>query len=159
MKRKARGLSPEDLAGAIGLDLLDRIERGESDRLKDWEIKQIAEAVGSSATTAAAIARGKREHLRPILIAAKDTGLRQGALLSLTWSMVGFRVEGEETVVDDMLRIPKGPRNKKRPPAIGLTARLREEFGNNPTRNRRRRSSAVSRKSSGRMGPPAASPE
>lgn len=71
---------------------------------------------------------GPREHLRPILIAAKDTGLRQGALLSLTWSMVGFKVEGEDLVVGDILRIPKGPRNKKRPPAVGLTARLREEL-------------------------------
>jgi integrase len=127
-KRKARGLTPEDLAAAVGLELLDRIEGGESDKLKDREIRQIAESVGGSVTTAIAIARGKREHLRPILIAARDTGLRQGALLSLTWSMVSFKLEGEEAAVGDVIRIPKGPRNKKRPPAIWLTARLRVEL-------------------------------
>jgi integrase len=42
--------------------------------------------------------------------------LRKGALLSLTWSNVDLQ-EGS-------LRIPKGPRNKKRPPLIWMTNRL-----------------------------------
>jgi integrase len=75
-----------------------------------------------------AVCVGSREHLRPILIAARDTGLRKGALLSLTWSRVDFRTEGEDLVVGDFLRILKGPRNKKRPPVIALTDRLRDEL-------------------------------
>jgi integrase len=66
--------------------------------------------------------------LYPILIAARDTGLRKGALLSLTWSAVGFRAEGEDLVVGDFLRIPKGNRYKKRPKVIALTDRLRVEL-------------------------------
>jgi integrase len=84
--------------------------------------------VGVNPSLAIKVAEGDRSHLRPILIAAKDTGLRRGALLSLTWSMVGFKVEDGQTVIGDFIRIPKGPRNKKRPPAIGITARLREEL-------------------------------
>src|SRR5262249_51900000 len=75
-----------------------------------------------------AVCVGARAHLRPILIAAKDTGLRKGALLSLTWSKVDFKVDERNVVVEAFLRIPKGPRNKKRPPVICLTARLRDEL-------------------------------
>lgn len=125
-KRNARGMTAEDLASLVGLDITDRLDGGE--RLKDREVRQVADAIGVSPVTALKVAEGDRSHLRPILIAAKDTGLRKGALLSLTWAMVGFKVENGETVVGDILRIPKGPRNKKRPPAIGLTARLREEL-------------------------------
>ncbi len=42
--------------------------------------------------------------------------------------MVDFRIAGGEVVGGDFIRIPKGPRNKKRPPATGLTARLKEEL-------------------------------
>lgn len=62
----------------------------------------------------------QRKHLRAILIAAKDTGLRKSALLSLTWSAVDFE--------KGFLRIPKGNKYKKRPETIGMTARLREEL-------------------------------
>ena len=41
-----------------------------------------------------------RAHLRPILIALADTGLRKSALLSLTWKLVDFE-NGD-------IRIPKG---------------------------------------------------
>jgi integrase len=75
-----------------------------------------------------AVCIGSRAHLRPILIAARDTGLRKGALLSLTWSRVDFKVDGMNAVVEASLRIPKGPRNKKRPPVIVLTERLRNEL-------------------------------
>jgi integrase len=43
-----------------------------------------------------------------------------GALLSLTWARVDFQ--------ELLLEIPKGPRNKKRPPQIGMTDRLRDEL-------------------------------
>jgi integrase len=33
---------------------------------------------------------GRREHLRPVLVMALDTGLRKGEILSLTWSDVDF---------------------------------------------------------------------
>ncbi|HEX5085033.1 MAG TPA: tyrosine-type recombinase/integrase, partial [Blastocatellia bacterium] len=125
-KRTARGMTAEDLAGVVGLDIADRIERGE--RLKDREITQVADVIGVNPLLAIKVAEGDRSHLRAILIAAKDTGLRRGALMSLTWSMVGFKVEDGQTVIGDFIRIPKGPRNKKRPPAIGITARLREEL-------------------------------
>jgi integrase len=64
--------------------------------------------------------RVKRGHLRPILIALKDSGLRKGALLSLTWSAADL--------VKGSLKIPKGPRNKKRPPLVWMTDRLYTEL-------------------------------
>lgn len=63
---------------------------------------------------------GRREHLRAILIAAKDTGLRKSALLSLAWSAVDF--DG------GFLRIPEGNKYKKRPKVIAMTSRLKEEL-------------------------------
>jgi integrase len=71
---------------------------------------------------------GGREHLRAILIAARDTGLRKSVILGLTWSNVDFKVDGENLVVGDFLRIPPGSRYKKRPKVIALTARLRAEL-------------------------------
>jgi integrase len=71
---------------------------------------------------------GEREHLRAILIAARDTGLRKSALLGLTWSNVDVKAEGESVVVGDFLRIPPGSRYKKRPKVIAMTARLRTEM-------------------------------
>jgi len=61
-----------------------------------------------------------REHLRAILIAARDTGLRKSALLALTWTDVDLR--------ENLLRVPEGNRYKKRPKAIGITARLKVEL-------------------------------
>ena len=61
-----------------------------------------------------------RAHLRPILIALKDTGLRKGALLSLAWRSVDL---GE-----GLLEIPKGKVNKGRPEIIAMTARLKAEL-------------------------------
>jgi integrase len=63
---------------------------------------------------------GPRAHVRAVLIALKDTGLRKGAMLSLTWKSVDF----EEGFVE----IPKGKANKGRPKVIGMTARLRVEL-------------------------------
>lgn len=37
-----------------------------------------------------AVCVGKREHLRPLVIAAVDTGMRRGELLLLTWSDIDF---------------------------------------------------------------------
>ena len=72
---------------------------------------------------------GLRAHLRPILISAKDTGLRKGALLSLTWSSVDIVVDddGNDTI-GDFLRVPEGNKYKRRPRAIGITARLKAEL-------------------------------
>lgn len=58
--------------------------------------------------------------MRPILIALRDTGLRKGALLSLTWSAADL--------IKGSLKISKGPRNKKRPPLIWMTDRLHTEL-------------------------------
>ena len=63
---------------------------------------------------------GPRAHLRSVLIALKDTGLRKGALLSLTWESVDFE--------EDVVVVPKGKANKGRPKVTGLTARLRAEL-------------------------------
>lgn len=61
-----------------------------------------------------------REHLRPLIIATRDTGLRKSALLSLTWRDVDL--EGGR------LLIPRGNRYKRRPKVIAMTARLRAEL-------------------------------
>jgi len=71
---------------------------------------------------------GRRARLRPILIGLKDTGLRRGALLSLTWSAVGIRQGDSGPEVGDFLYIPKGKANKGRPRVIAMTARLRAEI-------------------------------
>jgi integrase len=75
-----------------------------------------------------AVCVDERKHLRAILIAARDTGLRKSALLSLSWSNVIFRIEDEKEVVGDFLRVPEGNKYKKRPKLIALTARLRSEM-------------------------------
>jgi integrase len=67
-----------------------------------------------------AVCAGERKHLRPILIAARDTGLRKSALLSLKWANVDM--EG------GFLRIPGGSRYKKRPKVIAMTSRLKSEL-------------------------------
>ncbi len=58
--------------------------------------------------------------MRSILIALRDTGLRKGALLSLTWKAVDLE--------NGFLEIPKGKANKGRPKDIAMTARLRAEL-------------------------------
>jgi integrase len=63
---------------------------------------------------------GERKHLRAILIAARDTGLRKSALLSLKWSNVDL--DG------GFLRLPEGNRYKKRPKVIAMTSRLKSEL-------------------------------
>jgi integrase len=67
-----------------------------------------------------AVCVDKRAHLRPILIALRDTGLRKSALLSLTWGNVD--PDGQ------FLLIPKGKANKGRPKVIAMTARLQAEI-------------------------------
>jgi integrase len=61
-----------------------------------------------------------RAHLRPLVIASLDTGLRRSALQSLTWFAVDFE--------NHVLRIPRGNRYKNRPKVIGMTARLKAEL-------------------------------
>ncbi len=66
----------------------------------------------------------KRRHLRLLILATRDTGLRRSALRSLTWRCVDW--------ANALLLVPPGNRLKKRPKAVGLTARLlvalREEW-------------------------------
>lgn len=64
---------------------------------------------------------GKRAHLRQLVIATRDTGLRRSALQSLRWSDVDL--------ARGILRVPP-PRSsrKKRPRVIVLTQRLRSEL-------------------------------
>ncbi len=61
-----------------------------------------------------------RAHLRPLIIATRDTGLRRSALLALTWEMVDWE--------NRLLRIPKGNLYKRRPAVIGCTGRLLAEL-------------------------------
>lgn len=62
-----------------------------------------------------------REHLRALILAARDTGLRRSALLDLTWGAIDWDLR--------MLRVPPArSRQKARPGVIGLTARLAAEL-------------------------------
>lgn len=61
-----------------------------------------------------------RAHLRGLIIAASDTGLRRSALLVLRWSMVEWERR--------LLAVPKGNQYKRRPKLIGLTNRLWTEL-------------------------------
>lgn len=68
-----------------------------------------------------AVCVSPREHLRPLIIATRDTGLRRGALLSLRFSDIDWDRK--------LIRVPApGNRYKKRPKAIGMTTRLLAEF-------------------------------
>ena len=61
-----------------------------------------------------------REHLRPLIIATRDTGLRKSALLSLSWADVDLQ--------NGLLLVPRGNQYKRRPKMIAMTARLRAEL-------------------------------
>ena len=61
-----------------------------------------------------------REHLRPLIIATRDTGLRKSALLSLAWRDIDLE--------NGLLLIPRGNRYKRRPKMIAMTVRLRKEL-------------------------------
>lgn len=117
-KCEAKGIGGALFAEMIGAEAMERIEADKG--IKDADIAKVAQVLGEPADVAEKIARGKRAHLRPILIALRDTGLRKGALLSLTWLTVDLQ--------EGLLKIPKGPRNKKRPPLIAMTDRLRDEL-------------------------------
>jgi integrase len=116
--RQDRVFRPAWVAELVGAEAMERIEADKE--IKDADISRVAEILGESFDDVWEIARGKRGHLRAILIALRDTGLRKGALLSLTWSAADLQ-EGS-------LKIPKGPRNKKRPPLIWMTRRLHAEL-------------------------------
>jgi integrase len=117
-KREAKGMTEAQLAELVDADAMERIETGKG--IKDSDISKVAQVLGEPPDVAEKIARGKRAHLRPILIALRDTGLRKSALLSLTWAQADLD--------EGFLQIPKGPRNKKRPPLIAMTDRLRDEL-------------------------------
>jgi|SRR5882672_3922796 len=117
-KCEAKGIGGAEFAELIGAEAIERIKTDKG--IKDSDISRAAEILGEPADVAEEIARGKRAHLRPILIALRDTGLRKTALLSLIWSNADLK--------EFLLRIPKGPRNKKRPPLIAMTDRLRDEL-------------------------------
>jgi integrase len=61
-----------------------------------------------------------REHLRGLIIATRDTGLRRSALQALTWSMIDFE--------NRLIRCPAGNVYKQRPALIGISDRLFNEL-------------------------------
>lgn len=64
---------------------------------------------------------GRRAHLRPLIIATRDTGLRKSALLSLEWRHVDL--------IAGLLSVPRArSAHKARPKVIALTARLQAEL-------------------------------
>src|SRR6266540_3916105 len=64
--------------------------------------------------------RGPRAHLRPIVIAAIDTGMRRGELLSLRWRDVDFE--------HDLISIQAFNTKTMRERQVSLTARLSQEL-------------------------------
>lgn len=62
-----------------------------------------------------------REHLRGLILAARDTGLRRSALLELTWGAIDWQVR-------TLCVPPARSQQKQRPGVIGLTARLYDEL-------------------------------
>jgi integrase len=117
-KREAKGMAEQQFAELVGADAMRRIEADKG--IKDADISKVAQVLGEDPEAAWEAARGKRAHMRPILIALRDTGLRKGALLSLTWKSVDLE--------NGFLDIPKGKANKGRPRVIAMTARLRAEL-------------------------------
>jgi integrase len=117
-KCEAKGVDGVTFAELLGPEAMERIEADKG--IKDSDIARVAQVLGEKVDDVREIARGKRGHLRAILISLRDTGPRKGALLSLAWSAVDL-AEGS-------LRIPKGPRNKKRPPLVWMTSRLHAEL-------------------------------
>ncbi|HJR06230.1 MAG TPA: site-specific integrase [Pyrinomonadaceae bacterium] len=67
-----------------------------------------------------ACARPKRTHLRAIIIAALDTGMRKGELLKLRWSDVDF----DASIINVRAFNTKTMRERQ----LGMTARLKAEF-------------------------------
>jgi integrase len=61
---------------------------------------------------------GRRSHLRPLVIAALDTGMRRGELLKLVWPDVDFTL--------DLIRVRATNTKTERPRTIGMTPRVRE---------------------------------
>ncbi|MGH9755246.1 MAG: integrase [Blastocatellia bacterium] len=61
-----------------------------------------------------------RAHVRPILIAALDTGLRKGELLKLKWSDVDL--------VSGLIRLRATTTKTEQPRTVGMTVRLRAEL-------------------------------
>jgi integrase len=62
----------------------------------------------------------QRRHLRPIIIAALDTGLRKGELLKLKW----FDVD----LLNGLIRLRATTTKTEQPRTVGMTARLRTEL-------------------------------
>ncbi len=63
---------------------------------------------------------GKRVHLRPIIIAALETGMRKGELLKMTWSDIDF----ERSIITVKAFNTKTMRARE----VGMTARLNSEL-------------------------------
>ncbi|MDQ3012862.1 MAG: site-specific integrase [Acidobacteriota bacterium] len=63
-----------------------------------------------------AVCVAPRGHLKGLIIATADTGLRRSALLSLEWPMVDWERQ--------LLSVPSGNRYKRRPKLLGITNRL-----------------------------------
>jgi len=63
---------------------------------------------------------GKRLHLRALIIATRDTGLRRSAIRALDFQQLDWQT--------GLLEVPAGNLHKGRPNVIALTARLRTEI-------------------------------
>jgi integrase len=68
----------------------------------------------------AACEKKSRAHLRPILVAALDTGLRKGELLKLRWLDVDL--------TSGLIRLRATTTKTEQPRTVGMTARLRAEL-------------------------------
>lgn len=66
------------------------------------------------------VCNGKRAHLRPLIVAAVDTGMRRGELLKLKWADVDFD--------QNLIRVRKTTTKTWEARTIGMTARLADEL-------------------------------
>ncbi|NOT61668.1 MAG: site-specific integrase [Acidobacteria bacterium] len=62
----------------------------------------------------------KRDHLRPLVICAIDTGLRRGEMMALQWQDVDF--------ADGVIRARKTTTKTRKARSVGITPRLRAEL-------------------------------
>ncbi|HWQ32531.1 MAG TPA: tyrosine-type recombinase/integrase [Blastocatellia bacterium] len=63
---------------------------------------------------------GPREHLRPLIICALDTGMRRGEMLKLTWADVHLQ--------DGWINVRKKTTKTAHRRVVGISPRLRQEF-------------------------------
>jgi integrase len=95
----------------LGEPLISMASERKRDRILTRE--EVAKLLAACDTTT-------RKHLRPILIAALDTGLRKGELLKLRWLDVDL--------ANGLIRLRATTTKTEQPRTVGITTRLREEL-------------------------------